>query len=299
MRADVRLGAKLAMRGETLAMVDPIAGAIAAEEAGFDSVWVEDHVVAPTAVASTHPHFAGGKPPAGEAADWEPEAPQWEALTTLAGIAAATERIEVGTAVLVLAMRNPLLTAKQLATVEQIAPGRRLSIGVGIGWLAEEYAALAAPFARRGSRMEEWMELMRGCWDGTAGPWAGDHYALDQTVHCRPTPRARPQLLVGGLSAKATDRAGRLGDGWLPAMRAEVLDPDALARGIDAMRRSADAAGREVDRVTLRMGGEVAPVRETLRRAVRAGVTDVVVDVSWREPDGVRAAYEAVAGALA
>ncbi len=116
-----------------------------AEALGLDSVWVGDHIVYPRGLAGRFGHEF------------------YEAVTTLAYVGASTERIRLGTAVLVLPYRNPLILAKELATLDVLSGGR-LAVGVGVGWLPEEYAALGAPFGERGAATDEWLRVIRALW---------------------------------------------------------------------------------------------------------------------------------------
>ncbi|MBX5440285.1 MAG: TIGR03619 family F420-dependent LLM class oxidoreductase [Solirubrobacteraceae bacterium] len=242
------------------------------EEAGYDSLWVADHVVLPREIRSRYPFAEDGR------ATWPTDTPYIDALVALALAAAATERVRLGTAVLVLPMRNPVELAKQAASID-VASGGRLELGVGAGWLAEEFAALNVPFERRGSRLEEWMAIARACWTGAPEARESDHYSLPADVLCLPQPAHEIPLYVGGHSPVALRRAGRLGDGWLGQQSALALDPETLRAEIAAV---AEAAGGAPRRTVLRIVeslGRPDVVAAKLGALAAAGVDEVIVDV--------------------
>ena len=133
----------------------------ALEGAGFDSVWVSDHIVLPREIRSRYPFAEDGR------ATWPPDVPYLDSLIALSHAAGVTERVTLGIAVLVLPLRHPIVAAKQLASID-VASGGRLRLGVGAGWLREEFEALDVPFESRGARLEEWIELLRSCWFAAA-----------------------------------------------------------------------------------------------------------------------------------
>jgi probable F420-dependent oxidoreductase len=292
----MRIGVRVPSAGPLPGEVGIPALARSAEAAGFESLWVSDHVVMPESFASRYPFAADGR------ATWPSDTPYVDALVALALIVAVTERATVGTAVLVLALRNPVVAAKQLASLDASSSGR-LCVGVGAGWLREEFEALNVPFDRRGSRLDEWIELLRACWTGRPAARTGEHFALPAGVICLPTPEHDVPVLVGGHSRAALRRAGRLGDGWLAQQSADALDEREIAAAVEVMRGAAAEAGRRDFRgdVVLRIvasAGRSDEVARELPRLERAGVTEVIVDVAW--PDGDPAAdYEQLRAAVA
>jgi probable F420-dependent oxidoreductase len=214
----------------------------AAEELGYDSVWSGDHVVYPVEASSPYPYHAGGA--------YSPEPlVAYDALIALAVVAGCTERIALGTGVLVLPQRNPLLTAKQLASLDSLSGGRVI-LGAGAGWLAEEFVALDAPaFDRRGAVLEEWVAILRACWTQERPSFAGVHYRFDP-VHFHPRPVRPIPIWLGGNSPAALQRAGRIGDGWFGTA---VTEEEAVA-AIAAVRRHAEEAGRDPAGVSLGCG---------------------------------------------
>jgi probable F420-dependent oxidoreductase len=253
--------------------------AVAAEDAGFDSLWVSDHVVLPTVMESRYPFAADGR------ATWPSTTPYVDALVALAVMAGATRRAALGTSVLVLPLRHPVVLAKQAASID-VASGGRLTLGVGAGWLREEFDALNVPFDDRSGRLVEWMEIARDCWTGTPPPRASARYTLPEGVLCLPTPAHEIPFLMGGHSPAALRRAGRLAQGWLAQQALPSLAPDALAEAAAAMRAAARESGGDpaACRVVLRLvesagkADEVAAARPALERA---GVDEVIVNVDW------------------
>lgn len=275
----MRVGAKVPNSGPLPARIGIPAMARALEAAGFESLWVSDHIVMPASIGSRYPFAADGR------ATWSPETPYLDALVALALIAAATERATIGTAVLVLPLRNPVELAKQAASID-VASGGRLTLGVGAGWLREEFEALNVPFEDRGARLEEWIALARACWTGRPPAARSGRYSLPDGVLCLPTPAHEVPVLVGGHSQAALGRAGRIGDGWLGQQALPGLDPAVLAREVETVRAAAAAAGRDPDalRVVLRVveaAGRSAELAARLPELAAAGVHEIVVDVTW------------------
>lgn len=289
------LGAKVPNSGELPQQLGIGTMAHRLEQAGFGSLWVSDHVVMPETIGSRYPFAADGR------ATWPSDTPYFDAIVALTMISAATSRARFGTAVLVLPQREPVVLAKQLASLDALSGGR-LEMGVGAGWLAEEFEALGVPFHSRGSRMVEWMELMRACWTGDPPPHRGEHYVLPAGVLCMPAPAHAIPLLIGGHSNVALRRAGTVGDGWLAHQSALALDPEALAQGNRRMADAARAAGRDPAelRVVLRIidsAGRADAVARALPELARAGVDEIVVDVDWDAKDGPAEAFRVLADA--
>jgi probable F420-dependent oxidoreductase len=238
----VKLGVQLPNLGILEGRDAFVRTARAAEELGYDSVWTGDHVVLPVESASPYPYHRGGA--------YSPDPLiAYDALIALAVVAGCTERVELGTGVLVLPQRNPLLTAKQLASLDSLSNGRVI-FGAGAGWFAEEFVALGAPdFELRGEVLEEWVAILRRCWTEDEPRFEGRHYRFDP-VHFQPRPARPIPILIGGNSAAALRRAGRIGDGWFGT----AVTLDEAGPSIAAVRRSAELAGRDPDRLTLGCG---------------------------------------------
>ncbi|WP_263119117.1 TIGR03619 family F420-dependent LLM class oxidoreductase [Cellulomonas sp. RIT-PI-Y] len=266
------IGAKLPHTGAAATGPAVRAAARALEQAGADALWVSDHVVLPARVDSRYPFAEDG------VARWSTEVDYLEALITLTVAAAVTERVRLGTAVLVLPQRQPVLLAKQAASLDVLSGGR-LELGVGTGWLREEFDALEVPFDRRGARASAAIELLRDCWTGRPRT-----PALPADLLVLPTPAHPIPLLVGGHSSAALRRAGTLGDGWLAQQSATALDPITLAAEITALHRHAAEAGRDPGsvRVVLRVAdslGRCADLADRVPSLRAAGVTELIVDV--------------------
>ncbi len=289
----IRIGAKLPHSGPLPARLGLDRMAARLEAAGFDSMWVSDHVVFPHEVRSRYPFAADGR------VTWRVDVDYIEPVIALSAISAATSRAELGTSVLILPMRNPVLFAKQAACIDVLSRGR-LVLGIGAGWLREEFDALAANFEERGSILEEWLEIARACWTGSAGPYEGRHYRLPEAIYCRPVPERVPPVLIGGMSRAALERAGRIADGWVAQFSLEDLSEDVLATGLATMQ--AAAATQKTFRAVVRITAaphRVAEVASRLRSLRDAGATDVVVDVDWEDDDGEARASEALRSAVA
>lgn len=215
--------------------VDPVKAvelAQAAEEAGFESIWTIDHVVVPDEYAPNYPYSEDGRMSSGV-----PSNPRPDAIVWMTYVAAATTRLKLGTGVLVLPQRSVVVTAKQVATLDYMSGGRVL-LGVGVGWMPEEFAALGVPFERRGKRTDEYIEAMRELWTSELPTYKGEFVEFEG-VHCRPRPaNGSVPVIIGGHSKPAARRAGRLGDGFFPA-REYVVEL------IDVVRAAAEEAGRD------------------------------------------------------
>ena len=238
----------------------------AAEAAGFDSMWTVEHVVVPHGYQSRYPYSPSGRMGSGLE-----DYPIPDPLIWLAFVASATRTIKLGTAILILPQRNPVVTAKAVATLDHMAGGGRVMLGIGVGWLAEEFAALGLPFEDRGPRTDDYVAAMRALWSQECASYHGQFVSFDQ-VFCRPLPPARHiPVVVGGDTKAAARRAGRIGDGYFPARPAP-------AELLDEMRRAAAAAGRDPAAIEITVSAPVAPAE--IEALARQGVARVAVPVS-------------------
>lgn len=244
---------------------EAVALAQAAEEAGFDSLWTVEHVVVPRDYRSAYPYSPDGRMPGREPAFSIPDPLVW-----LAYVAAATQRIRLATGILILPEHNPVLCAKQVASLDHLSGGRVI-LGVGVGWLREEFDALGVPFAARGRRTEEYIGAMRALWEQETPSYAGAFVRFD-AAYMRPKPRhgAIP-IVIGGHSEAAARRAGRLAQGFFPARGAP---PDLLA----VLRAGAVEAGRDpaAIEITVSAPDDLARIPEL----AQAGIGRVLVPVS-------------------
>jgi probable F420-dependent oxidoreductase len=249
---------------------------ILADEAGFGSLWGVDHVVMPEHVESK---YVLPRTPATIADDAVSEllAPNFELLTTLAFVAAVTERIAIGTGVAVLPIRNAVLNARQFATVDRYSGGRVLC-GIGAGWLREEADAMSMPWDRRGARTDEHIALLRAIWTAP-GKHVEFHGEFWDVPPMDPEPRPVQQpipILVGGHSEAAIDRAARLGDGWIAAN----MSPDRLAGLLPSLHVAAERHGRDPASIPVYCGAAPGPTTiDVLERYADLGVRSLQVDL--------------------
>ncbi len=242
-----------------------VALAQAGEAAGFESMWTVEHTVVPAGYGSTYPYAEGGKMAGGNDAIPLPDPLIW-----MAYIAAATTRIKLATGIMILPQHNPVVVAKQVATLDHMSGGRVL-LGIGVGWLKEEFEALGVPFEERGARTDEYMAAMRELWGAEKPSFEGRFVKFRDTC-CRPQPvNKRVPLIVGGHSPAAARRAGRLGDGFFPARGA----PRDL---FDIVRASAKEAGR--DPASIEITVSLPEKLEDIPALAAMGVTRVLVPVS-------------------
>jgi probable F420-dependent oxidoreductase len=178
-----------------------------AEAAGFDQVSLSDHVFYPDKLGSSYPYTDSGRP-------IFPPDTQWPDVWVMTGaMASVTERITFSTHVYVLPARNPFIVAKAVGTAAHLSGGRVL-LGVGAGWMREEFVQLEQPFERRGARMEEQIEVLRTLWRGGMVEHHGEFYDFDR-LEMAPAPAQPVPILIGGHSETALRRAARVGDGWM------------------------------------------------------------------------------------
>lgn len=238
----------------------------AAEAAGFDSIWTVEHVVVPHGYQSRYPYS-----PTGRMGSGLEDFPIPDPLMWLAYIASATRTIKLGTAILILPQRNPVITAKAVATLDHMSGGGRVILGIGVGWLAEEFATLGVPFEDRGPRTDEYVAAMRVLWSQERASFTGRFVSFTD-VFCRPQPpHRRIPIVVGGDTRAAARRAGRLGDGYFPARGAP-------AELYDEMRRSAAEAGRNPADIEITAAAPAEP--SEIERLAKLGVARVAVPVS-------------------
>ena len=292
----MRYGIYLPTRGP-LAEPDAITAiARGAEAMGYATIVVGDHIVFPVQVESKYPYtIDGGFPGQGDAL---------EQLSLLAFAAGVTERARLVTSVMILPHRNPLVTAKMLATIDVLSKGR-LTVGVGVGWMREEFRALgAADFDERGKVSDEYLEILKKCWTRDPVAHDGQFYAFD-ALHCIPHPvqEPHPPIWIGGHSTRSLRRVARYGDGWHPvgATSASPLPPSEFQPLLERLHRLTDAEGRDFDALTiafkapsydpgrvppghdrLRFTGEPAQITDDLRAYEALGVDEVSFD--FRSP---------------
>jgi probable F420-dependent oxidoreductase len=240
----------------------------AAEEAGFESLWTVEHVVVPSGYESQYPYDPSGKMPGGEEFDIP------DPLIWLSWVAAATSTIRLATGILILPQRNPVVLAKELATLDHLSGGR-MELGIGVGWLEEEFDAIGVPFAERGRRTDEHVAAMRALWSQEKATFRGEFTTFDDCIsRPRPVDGTIP-IHVGGHTDIAARRAGRLGDGFFPGRG----KPQDLARSMEIVRATARDHGRDPDAIELTAGGAVMGSRalDAVKELADVGVDRVVV----------------------
>jgi probable F420-dependent oxidoreductase len=210
----MRLGIHLPQYGRAAGPAAITAVARRAEALGFAGLWVSDHVIHPAEQTYPSPHL-------------------YDPLLTLAWAGAATERIGLGTSVLVLPQHNPLWLAKALASLDALSAGR-LTVAAGVGWSEREFTALGYGFANRGRRTDEIIDILRTCWREDPASFAGEHYRFDD-VRIRPSPAHEIPIWIGGRADAAFERAFRRGDGF-HAIGLSLADAEPVARRVREQR---------------------------------------------------------------
>ena len=259
-----------------------------AEELGFDSVWVHDHVFNVGHVFDR----IGGKP-------------YYEPLTLLSFVAARTRRVRLGTSVLVLPYHNPIRLAKTAATLDVLSGGR-LILGVGVGLIEKEIRAMGSPFAERGALTDEAIAVMRALWTEDEPSFDGKYYRF-AGMKFSPKPLQKPSIpvVIGGVSRAAIRRAARLGDGWQPL----GLAPEALGQGIALLRTEAQSYGRDVSTIPVSiamslgvstprryaLGKDPAEVVQNAKAYASLGVQTLVISANTGDPTEARSALETIA----
>jgi probable F420-dependent oxidoreductase len=242
---------------------------------------IADHVVFPTDIRSPYPYTVSGAFPGhGDAL---------EQLTLMAFVAGISTTVRLVTSVMIVPHRNPVLTAKMLATIDVLSRGR-VTVGVGVGWLREEFEALQAPdFDHRGAVSDEYLRIFKTLWTQDPAEFTGQFYQF-KALHCLPQPvqKPHPPIWIGGHSRPALRRVATYGDGWHPvgANPAVPLRPQALSGALDNLKRLLQAEGRDLDDVTISFKAplyDISPLGEVekqtgLERRPFSGTTGQIVE---------------------
>jgi len=244
----------------------------AAEERGFHSIWVPEHVVLFDAYQSQYPYSDDGKIPGVDAS----QLGILEPLGTLTYLAAVTERIRLGTGVCLVPQRNPVYTAKEVVNVDWLSGGR-LDFGVGVGWLAEEFAACNVPFERRGARNRSYIEVMKRLWCDDVSEYRDEFYDLPATRFLpKPLQQPHPPLHFGGESEPALRRVAQQGQGWFGFN----LTPEAAAARLEVLDRLLGEADRSRAEVEISVGPYNHEVTRARLEGYRAAGVDQLIVVA-------------------
>lgn len=256
-----------------------------AEETGFDSLWTTEHVLIPVGYESTYPYHRSGRLRGPD------NMPFHDPVLWMSYVAAVTSTIKLTTGVLILPQRHPAYVAKEFATLDSLSNGRAM-IGVGVGWLEEEFDALGIPFKERGSRTDESIQAMRDLWQPGPSTFQGKHYNWSN-VESNPKP-VQPSgvpIIIGGHSLAAARRAARLGDGFFPG-RIDRLD-----ELLTAMRLECSKIGRDPTEIEITTGTpNMTP--EGIQDMAAKGISRLTVPVPGTSKDDIRQGLENLAEAV-
>ncbi len=249
-----------------------------AEALGFESLWCGDHIILPTAGTTQYPYTADGSfsRPSNIAF--------LETLTVLSYVAAATERIRLGSTVIILPYRNPIVQAKMFASLDVLSGGRVIC-GVGVGWLEKEFDTLRVPYAERGPMSDEFLQIFRILWTEEHPEFQGKYYQFDG-IQFQPKPQQRPlPVWIGGHSKRAIRRTIAYGQAWHPTRQT----PDYVAAHLPYLRQEAERAGRDPDSIIVSLKRSLHITDIGLSEAFRfqsgnavAGTTQEVIDDARR-----------------
>ncbi|MYE45762.1 MAG: TIGR03619 family F420-dependent LLM class oxidoreductase [Chloroflexi bacterium] len=250
-----------------------------AERAGFASVWVAHHILN-----------------AGYVGERLGMKPYWDALTVLGWVASRTERVRLGTSVLVLPYLHPMPLAKQLATIDVLSGGR-LDLGVGVGAMPEENEALGVDYHTRGAQADECIDVLKALWADGSASYAGAHYAFEDAVSSpKPLQRPHPPLLIGGNGIPALRRVARSGDGWHPFL----LTAEQMEQRLPRLDEELAKAGRSREEisVSLRVEMDTVPTREAAEVFAALGIDELVIALNSGDADEQRRRLDQAASAL-
>jgi len=257
-----------------------------AEKVGIESIWTVEHVVIPQDYKSPYPYSSTGKIPGGE----DVSIP--DPLQPLSFAAALTRKLKLGSGILILPQRHPIYVAKETATIDQLSKGRLL-LGIGSGWLAEEFQALGLDFHKRGAMTDESIKAMRALWSDGAATFHGKHFDFGPVLSFpKPAQKGGVPIHVGGHSPAAARRAGRFGDGFFPAL-GEIPK---LKELFAMMATEAQKAGRAATHIELSCMGRAKP--DMLKAFQDIGISRVVVPPPAFDQEGLTRGLEKMANEL-
>lgn len=275
----MRYGFYLPTRGPLANRRDLSAILEAAERLGFRSAMVADHVILPTRIKSAYPYTVKG--------NFVSESECFEQLSMMAFVAGRTEHLRIVSSVMIVPHRNPVFNAKALATIDVLSGGR-LTVGIGVGWLAEEFKALqAADFKHRGAVTDEYIDIFKQLWTGKPVAYEGRFYSFDEVVcHPEPIQTGGPPIWVGGHSGPALRRVARIGDGWHPvgATAASPLPPEEMRQKLGEIERMMTEAGRDFSNLEVSYKAPIydggVPPKGEARRLFTGGADAALGDIA-------------------
>lgn len=273
----MEVGVIIPNAGPKAAPENLVATAKLAEELGYHSVWLTDHVALPERVDAYYPYRSHGR------WDYPPDTSWMDPLLSLCWAAAACPGLKVGTSILVVPLRDPVLLAKQISTLDFLTGGRFI-LGIGAGWMEEEFEIVGEPFQRRGARVMEMVEIMRRFWSGETVEHHGEFYDIEHPCRMYPLPaQERVPIVWGGHSEYALRRVARMGDGWHPTQ----ITLEQFREGLARLRELCDEEGRDFDSVSIvaRPGDTYEITPETHARHQELGVDHLIVDTPIKEAD--------------
>jgi probable F420-dependent oxidoreductase len=234
------------------------------EERGFDSIWVAEHVVLFEEYGSQYPYLDNGKIPVPR------ESGMLDPFPALAYLAACTSKVRLGTGICLVPQRNPVYTAKEATTVDYLSGGR-LDLGVGVGWLEEEFEALGVPFAHRGSRCRDYINVIKSLWQDDVAQFDGEFYSMKPTLqYPKPVQKPHPPIHFGGESDAALRRVADLGQGWYGF----GIDPEQTKERIAKLTRMLERRGRKRAEIEV----SICPYMRPSTPELLAGYRDAGVD---------------------
>ncbi|HUI25771.1 MAG TPA: LLM class F420-dependent oxidoreductase [Candidatus Kryptonia bacterium] len=262
--------------------------ATTAERVGVESIWAVEHVVVPVGYQSTYPYDPSGKMPAPE------QMPLPDPLLSLTYAAAVTKTLRLATGIVILPQRHPLYVAKEVATLDVLSHGRAI-LGIGVGWLAEEFDAVGIPFAERAARTAESVRAIRSLWKDEAEPFAGKFFRWGK-VESHPKPIQKPgvPIVVGGHTEMAARRAARYGDGFYPG----VSDDEQLKWILGIMRDECKKVGRDAAKIEVSAGRRM-PTVDGAKLLRDLGVTRFMTAVPAFDADGLTRGLEQLGDLIA
>ncbi|MEQ9618092.1 MAG: LLM class F420-dependent oxidoreductase [Deltaproteobacteria bacterium] len=253
----MKFGISLPNFGKYASRENILKTAVLAEDLGYDSLWVSDHIVIPDSHEGFGHVFL-------------------DPITTLGFVAAKTKNISLGTSVLILPYRNPVVLAKMISTLDTLSGGR-IIVGAGTGWMRDEFDALGIPFEKRGATTDEYIEVLKELWTRDSPVYKGNYISFSDIKFLpKPLQEPHPPIWIGGGSERAIERAARYGDGWQPV----GLTPEGIKEKLGYLNKLLDEEKKDNFVVSLRRNLEINedkrfPEEETLRGGPEKIITGI------------------------